>query len=174
MVLCNVSDEDFESAVKALNGKLYPDAPEKKSASSGDGTSVIPFVFTHFWLQLDLIFVIFHGQRDVPKECSCNHSLCVFSKCGFTCRVRLPGGVGEEAHPRGGAESQKSSASTHLFLRPEHHRQRHRQRQSGGFWNRSSQGATRTGKRQEYLTGREAQSAKNESFKLTQNAKDSF
>lgn len=50
MVLCNVSDEDFESAVKALNGKLYPDAPEKKSASSGDGTSVIPFVFTHFWL----------------------------------------------------------------------------------------------------------------------------
>lgn len=37
MLLCNVSDEDFESAVKALNGKLYPDTPENKSASSGDG-----------------------------------------------------------------------------------------------------------------------------------------
>ncbi|XP_069554564.1 E3 SUMO-protein ligase RanBP2 isoform X2 [Brachyistius frenatus] len=29
-------DEDFESAVKALNGKLYPDPPEKKAAASGD------------------------------------------------------------------------------------------------------------------------------------------
>lgn len=47
MVLGNVSDEDFESAVKALNGKLYPDIPEKKSASSGDGTSVLVFVFSN-------------------------------------------------------------------------------------------------------------------------------
>ncbi|KAM6979133.1 E3 SUMO-protein ligase RanBP2 isoform 2-T2 [Tautogolabrus adspersus] len=29
-------DEDFESAVKALNGKLYPDPPEKKAAACGD------------------------------------------------------------------------------------------------------------------------------------------
>uniref|UniRef100_A0A674MJC5 E3 SUMO-protein ligase RanBP2 n=1 Tax=Takifugu rubripes TaxID=31033 RepID=A0A674MJC5_TAKRU len=29
-------DEDFESAVKALNGKLYPDTPEKKSPSFSD------------------------------------------------------------------------------------------------------------------------------------------
>uniref|UniRef100_A0A8C4DG40 E3 SUMO-protein ligase RanBP2 n=1 Tax=Dicentrarchus labrax TaxID=13489 RepID=A0A8C4DG40_DICLA len=30
-------DEDFESAVKALNGKLYADPPEKKAAACGDG-----------------------------------------------------------------------------------------------------------------------------------------
>ncbi|KAM3862244.1 E3 SUMO-protein ligase RanBP2 [Diretmus argenteus] len=30
-------DEDYESAVKALNGKLYPDPPERKTASSADG-----------------------------------------------------------------------------------------------------------------------------------------
>ncbi|XP_040912885.1 RANBP2-like and GRIP domain-containing protein 5/6 isoform X2 [Toxotes jaculatrix] len=29
-------DEDYESAVKALNGKLYPDPPEKKAAACGD------------------------------------------------------------------------------------------------------------------------------------------
>ncbi|KAM9343217.1 E3 SUMO-protein ligase RanBP2 isoform 2-T2 [Pholidichthys leucotaenia] len=29
-------DEDYESAVKALNGKLYPDPPVKKTAASGD------------------------------------------------------------------------------------------------------------------------------------------
>ncbi|CAJ1079920.1 E3 SUMO-protein ligase RanBP2 isoform X2 [Xyrichtys novacula] len=29
-------DEDYESAVKALNGKLYPDAPVKKAAACGD------------------------------------------------------------------------------------------------------------------------------------------
>uniref|UniRef100_A0A8C7EYQ7 E3 SUMO-protein ligase RanBP2 n=1 Tax=Oncorhynchus kisutch TaxID=8019 RepID=A0A8C7EYQ7_ONCKI len=28
-------DEDFETAVKALNGKLYPDPPERKAANSG-------------------------------------------------------------------------------------------------------------------------------------------
>lgn len=54
MVLCNVSDEDFESAVKALNGKLYPDTPERKSASSGGGTGVILSVFSHVLLHLDI------------------------------------------------------------------------------------------------------------------------
>ncbi|XP_053185216.1 RANBP2-like and GRIP domain-containing protein 8 [Scomber japonicus] len=29
-------DEDYESAVKALNGKLYPDPPERKAAACGD------------------------------------------------------------------------------------------------------------------------------------------
>ncbi|XP_071357081.1 E3 SUMO-protein ligase RanBP2 isoform X2 [Trachinotus anak] len=29
-------DEDYESAVKALNGKLYPDPPQKKAAACGD------------------------------------------------------------------------------------------------------------------------------------------
>ncbi|XP_004555650.3 E3 SUMO-protein ligase RanBP2 isoform X3 [Maylandia zebra] len=29
-------DEDYESAVKALNGKLYPDTPEKNTAACGD------------------------------------------------------------------------------------------------------------------------------------------
>lgn len=43
MLLCNISDEDFKSAVKALNGKLYPDTPEKKSASFSDGMLVILF-----------------------------------------------------------------------------------------------------------------------------------
>uniref|UniRef100_A0A8C4DAI0 E3 SUMO-protein ligase RanBP2 n=1 Tax=Dicentrarchus labrax TaxID=13489 RepID=A0A8C4DAI0_DICLA len=34
-------DEDFESAVKALNGKLYADPPEKKAAACGDGMCVV-------------------------------------------------------------------------------------------------------------------------------------
>uniref|UniRef100_A0A3B4UK30 E3 SUMO-protein ligase RanBP2 n=1 Tax=Seriola dumerili TaxID=41447 RepID=A0A3B4UK30_SERDU len=32
----HTDDEDYESAVKALNGKLYPDPPEKKDAACGD------------------------------------------------------------------------------------------------------------------------------------------
>lgn len=35
-------DEDYESAVKALNGKLYPDPPEAKAAACGDGMQPIP------------------------------------------------------------------------------------------------------------------------------------
>ena len=31
------SDEDYESAVKALNGKLYPDSPESTAAACGEG-----------------------------------------------------------------------------------------------------------------------------------------
>ncbi|KAM9347457.1 E3 SUMO-protein ligase RanBP2 [Symphorus nematophorus] len=31
-------DEDYESAVRALNGKLYPDPPERKAAACGDET----------------------------------------------------------------------------------------------------------------------------------------
>ncbi|KAM4608312.1 E3 SUMO-protein ligase RanBP2 [Polymixia lowei] len=34
-------DEDFESAVKALNGKLYPDPPERKAAASA-GPQAVP------------------------------------------------------------------------------------------------------------------------------------
>uniref|UniRef100_A0A4W6FHP3 RAN binding protein 2 n=1 Tax=Lates calcarifer TaxID=8187 RepID=A0A4W6FHP3_LATCA len=34
-------DEDYESAVKALNGKLYPDPPQKKAAACGDGMTVM-------------------------------------------------------------------------------------------------------------------------------------
>uniref|UniRef100_A0A7N6AR43 E3 SUMO-protein ligase RanBP2 n=1 Tax=Anabas testudineus TaxID=64144 RepID=A0A7N6AR43_ANATE len=34
-------DEDYESAVKALNGKLYDDCPRKKAAACGDGTYVV-------------------------------------------------------------------------------------------------------------------------------------
>uniref|UniRef100_A0A8D0ATT2 E3 SUMO-protein ligase RanBP2 n=1 Tax=Sander lucioperca TaxID=283035 RepID=A0A8D0ATT2_SANLU len=34
-------DEDFESAVKALNGKLYLDPPEKKAAACGDDCQVV-------------------------------------------------------------------------------------------------------------------------------------
>ena len=35
LTLVCVADEDFETAVKALNGKLYPDPPERKAANSG-------------------------------------------------------------------------------------------------------------------------------------------
>uniref|UniRef100_A0AAQ6AB98 RAN binding protein 2 n=1 Tax=Amphiprion ocellaris TaxID=80972 RepID=A0AAQ6AB98_AMPOC len=34
-------DEDFESAVAALNGKLYPDPPEKKAAACADDCQVV-------------------------------------------------------------------------------------------------------------------------------------
>lgn len=50
MLLCDISDEDFESALKALNGKLYPDTPEKKSASFSDGMLVILFSQTLCYL----------------------------------------------------------------------------------------------------------------------------
>lgn len=64
MLLCDISDEDFESAVKALNGKLYPDTPEKKSASFSDGMLVILFVFSHLLMLPVLIFVFIHVQID--------------------------------------------------------------------------------------------------------------
>lgn len=32
------ADEDYESAVRALNGKLYPDVPQRRAAGRGDGT----------------------------------------------------------------------------------------------------------------------------------------
>lgn len=63
MLLCDISDEDFESAVKALNGKLYPDTPEKKSASFSDGMLIILF-FSHLLMLPVLIFVVIHVQID--------------------------------------------------------------------------------------------------------------
>lgn len=33
----NIADEDFETAVKALNGKLYRDPPEREAVSAGSG-----------------------------------------------------------------------------------------------------------------------------------------
>lgn len=42
------ADEDYESAVKALNGKLYPDVPQRKTAARGDGTWLLVTVcITH-------------------------------------------------------------------------------------------------------------------------------
>lgn len=83
----------------------------------------------------------------VPDIQSHSPSLHLFCKllC-LWCRFRLPGGVGEEAHRRGGAESQKVSASPHLLLWLEHHRRRHWRQ--GRFWNGSPQSATRAGNRQ--------------------------
>lgn len=37
-VLFCQADEDYESAVRALNGKLYPDVPQRRAAGRGDGT----------------------------------------------------------------------------------------------------------------------------------------
>lgn len=52
------SDEDYESAVQALNGKLYLDPPVKKAAACGDGMYVIS-CHTHYFIQLlVLTFVI--------------------------------------------------------------------------------------------------------------------
>lgn len=39
--MCCCLDEDFESAVKALNGKLYDDRPKKKAAACADGVYVM-------------------------------------------------------------------------------------------------------------------------------------
>lgn len=40
------SDEDYESAVRALNGKLYLDPPEKKAAAcGGDGMYVTQMLY---------------------------------------------------------------------------------------------------------------------------------
>lgn len=50
------SDEDYESAVKALNGKLYPDTPEKKAAACGDGMFVI-FFLSHMHRQTHTHFI---------------------------------------------------------------------------------------------------------------------
>lgn len=42
-------DEDYESAVKALNGKLYDDCPRKKAAACGDGTYVVSCITEGFY-----------------------------------------------------------------------------------------------------------------------------
>lgn len=78
MLLCDISDEDFESAVKALNGKLYPDTPEKKSTSFSDGMLVILFSHTFkcclSWYLFSFVYKWIHDEVSVNLVPDVRHS----------------------------------------------------------------------------------------------------
>lgn len=159
------SDEDYESAVRALSGKLYLDPPEKKSAAcGGDGMYVtqmlyFPILFSFVpnacwfhsfsrlsWVNNDLFDRVAIKYVDLIKSnANFCQSFCISEPVCTVFRVRLSGCVGEEADARGGGEGQKPPASAHLLLRPEHHRQRPGSRQARRLWDRSPQGTARPG-----------------------------